>query len=124
MTRLSKALSILALMTAANFAHAFATAPKMPCGTYHASGWLRFNSQGQPLIAIQENTASRYELLLLHPDFQQLVLLRDTMISAEVYVGREIYGNKKPIVIFKKWLDKFLPADNAVQFVRKGECLK
>lgn len=124
MIRLSKFLFILSLVTAANFAQAFATAPKMSCGTYHASGWLRFNSQGQPLIAIQENTASRYELLLLHPDFQQLVLLRDTMISAEVYVGREINGNNKPFVVFKKWLDKFLPAENAVQFVRKGDCFK
>ena len=123
MARLNKIILVL-LIVAVNSAEAFSVKPQMPCGTYHVSGWLRFNSRGHAVIRIQENTSSEYELLLLAPDLGQLLLNRDTMISAEVFVGREITSNQKPFVVFKKWLPKFLPADNAVQFVQKGECFK
>ena len=123
MARLSKLILILG-MVVVNSAHAFSMKPQMSCGTYQVSGWLRFNSRGHAVIRIQEGTSSQYELLLIHPDLGQLLLYRDTMISAEVYVGREITSNQKPFVIFKRWLSKFLPADNAVQFVRNGDCYK
>ncbi len=122
MIRLSKLFFILTLFGLGSVASAFSIAPNMGCGVYHVSGVVKFNSQGQALIRIQDRTSSPYELLLLYPDPAELLRYRDMPVAAEVRVRQPIVGNNQPFIAFIKWLDHLLPADNAVQQVRKEKC--
>jgi hypothetical protein len=119
MKRLS---SWLFLFAVAAPAHAFQIHAEFKCGIYQVEGVVRINSTGQPLLRVQDQTSSPYELLLIVPDLHQIVLYQNQRLTAEVQVHHEIKGNQQPFVILRRWVKNSLPESEPVLLVKPAAC--
>ncbi len=100
----------------------FAIRPELECGIYEAYGTIYLNNQNEFIMAIQKNTSSPYELILLGGDFKRKLISIGLETAVSVYVYKKLKSNNPPYVLFQNFLPLSNKKNEGVFSVRAEKC--